>query len=47
MNERLITRREGNEYVVYSEYVELDVFRGTFEEAGKFISDYLDEIDSY
>lgn len=46
-NERLVTRFENGEYVVFNECVGLDVFRGTYEEVGKFISDYFDEIDSY
>ena len=46
-NERLVTRFENGEYIVFNECVGLDVFRGTYEEVGKFISDYFDEIDSY
>ena len=46
-NEKLITRFENGEYVVFNECVDLDVFHGAYEEVGKFISDYFDEIDSY
>lgn len=46
-NEKLITRFENGEYIMFNECVGLDVFHGTYEEVGKFISDYFDEIDSY
>lgn len=41
------TRREGNEYVVFSRYLCRDVFRGSYEECVEYIDRYLEESEKF